>query len=234
MRYMRRAGVIVLFLMVLVVLSACTAREKERELENGKETSTAAVQQEKEPFLERFLSEDQQSVQMENLEWGMTLDNVLETLALGEGTYSIIRQNDNDPDDPVSQIVVSEQIVIGQIPVEALRVFAFLDDALYLGEYSMTFERVEDMVAVCASLQDQIEQLDLNNRLLRIPSSYDSSLDLLSEDRVRTCYEGKAFGELFWVGTSSNEFHIAIPEGDDPGLNHTLIIRVESGQIPHV
>jgi hypothetical protein len=202
--------------MILVLLSACTAKVKVGETRTVKETSTAAVQQENERFLERFLSEDQQSVQMENLEWGMTLDNVLEALDLAEDTYSIIRQNDSDPDDPISQIIVSEQIAFGPISVELIRVFAFLDDALYLGEYSMAFERVEDMVAVCASLQDQIEQLDLDNRLLRIPSSYDRSLDLLNEDRVRACYEGKEFGELFWVGTSSNEFHIAIPESEDP------------------
>ena len=231
---MQRAGVFVFILMALVFLSSCNAGEKGSDPETGKSTSTTAVQQDDERFLERFLSEDHRSVQMKNLEWGMTLDNVLEALDLAEDTYSIIRQDDSDPDDPVSQIIVSEQIAIGQISVEMIRVFAFMDDALYLGEYSMAFEQVEDMVAVCVSLQDQIELLNLDNRLLRIPSSYDRSLGLLNEDRVRACYEGKEFGELFWVGTSSNEFHIAIPESEDPGSNHTLIILVESGQIPHL
>ncbi len=236
MKHMRWVRVSIIILMGLIFLSSCAARERASESETDKETSTAAVQQDYERFLEHFLFEDQQSVQMENLEWGMSLDNALEALGLREGSYSIIRQNENDLNDHISQIVVSRQIVFDQISVEAICVYAFLDDAFYIGEYSMKFERVEDMVTVCASLQDQVEQLDLNNRLLRIPSSYDSSLDLLDEDRVRACYEGKAFGELYWVegASSRNELHIVIPNSDDPGFNNALIVRVESGQIPHV
>ncbi len=236
MRCIRREGAFILLLVIIALLSACTAGDKTSESGNDKVTNTVSVQPENYRFLDRFLSEDQTSVQMDNLEWGMTLAGVLETLGLEEGTYSIIRQEENDQNEPISQIRVSGQIVVGRTSVEAIRVFAFLDDALYIGEYSMIFERVEDMVAVCADLQDQIEQLDLDNRLLRIPVSYDSSLDLLSEDRVHACYEGEAFGELFWVeGISSrNEFHIAIPESDDPDINRTLIVRVESGQIPHI
>ena len=151
------------------------------------------------PVIERYLSSENGSFTLDELEWGVSEEAALETLGLNRFNHT------KEVNGPQTTIHVSKASLCGPMGGPALVSYSFASDHLYSSTCTITFYSEISMVDEFAALYEQIVDADLENR-------FELSVDVLSD---RSDFEWpEFFSEAFLSSTYQHS-------GDYGGLRWT-------------